>query len=126
MPIAEGQAPRQFGFRNLARQARAQRREPFPLQGQIATLRPGIVMITFGSAERASTRWPSISLMARRFCSLGFVPVTPEQFCRERHRDRRGGDQGLEHDPESGNRFSEKIMLKQRDEIMIRFDLIGS
>jgi hypothetical protein len=26
----------------------------------------------------------------------------------------------------SGNRFSEKIMLKQRDEIMIRFDLIGS
>ena len=32
----------------------------------------------------------------------------------------------LEHDPESGNRFSEKIMLKQRDEIMIRFNLIGS
>ena len=27
---------------------------------------------------------------------------------------------------ESGNRFSEKIMLKQRDEIMIRFDQIGS
>jgi hypothetical protein len=26
----------------------------------------------------------------------------------------------------SGNRFSEKIMLKQRDEIMIRFHLIGS
>jgi hypothetical protein len=26
----------------------------------------------------------------------------------------------------SGNRFSEKIMLKERDEIMIRFDLIGS
>jgi hypothetical protein len=26
----------------------------------------------------------------------------------------------------SGNRFSEKIMLKQRDEIMIRFSLIGS
>jgi hypothetical protein len=26
----------------------------------------------------------------------------------------------------SGNRFSEKIMLKQRDEIIIRFDLIGS
>jgi len=26
----------------------------------------------------------------------------------------------------SGNRFSEKIMLKQKDEIMIRFDLIGS
>src|SRR6478736_2593846 len=26
----------------------------------------------------------------------------------------------------SGRRFSEKIMLKQRDEIMIRFDLIGS
>ncbi len=25
-----------------------------------------------------------------------------------------------------GNRFSEKIMLKQKDEIMIRFDLIGS
>jgi hypothetical protein len=25
----------------------------------------------------------------------------------------------LEHDPESGNRFSEKIMLNQRDEIMI-------
>jgi hypothetical protein len=24
----------------------------------------------------------------------------------------------------SGNRFSEKIMLKQADEIMIRFDLI--
>jgi hypothetical protein len=24
----------------------------------------------------------------------------------------------------SGNRFSEKIMLKQRDEIMIRFNLI--
>jgi hypothetical protein len=28
----------------------------------------------------------------------------------------------LEHDPKSGNRFSEKIMLKQRDEIMIRSD----
>src|SRR5258706_10831383 len=26
----------------------------------------------------------------------------------------------------SGNRFSEKIMLKQEDEIMIRFNLIGS
>jgi hypothetical protein len=26
----------------------------------------------------------------------------------------------------SGNRFSEKIMLKQRDEIMIGFNLIGS
>jgi hypothetical protein len=26
----------------------------------------------------------------------------------------------------SGNRFSERIMLKQRDEIMIRFNLIGS
>jgi len=26
----------------------------------------------------------------------------------------------------SGNRFSEKIMLKQRDEITIRFNLIGS
>jgi hypothetical protein len=26
----------------------------------------------------------------------------------------------------SGNRFSEKIMLKQTDEIMIRFNLIGS
>ena len=26
----------------------------------------------------------------------------------------------------SGNRFSEKIMLKQRDEIVIRFNLIGS
>jgi ethanolamine utilization microcompartment shell protein EutL len=26
----------------------------------------------------------------------------------------------------SGNRFSEKIMLKQRNEIMIRFNLIGS
>src|SRR6202022_5110462 len=26
----------------------------------------------------------------------------------------------------SGNRFSEKIMLKQRDETMIRFNLIGS
>jgi hypothetical protein len=26
----------------------------------------------------------------------------------------------------SGNRFSEKIMLKERDEIMIRFNLIGS
>jgi hypothetical protein len=26
----------------------------------------------------------------------------------------------------SGNRFSEKIMLEQRDEIMIRFNLIGS
>ncbi len=26
----------------------------------------------------------------------------------------------------SGNRFSEKIMLKQRDEIMIRFNQIGS
>jgi hypothetical protein len=28
--------------------------------------------------------------------------------------------------PKSGNRFSEKIMLKQGDEIMIRFNLIGS
>jgi hypothetical protein len=26
----------------------------------------------------------------------------------------------------SGHRFSEKIMLKQRNEIMIRFNLIGS
>jgi hypothetical protein len=26
----------------------------------------------------------------------------------------------------SGSRFSEKIMLKQRDEIVIRFNLIGS
>jgi len=26
----------------------------------------------------------------------------------------------------SGNRFSEKILLKQNDEIMIRFKLIGS
>jgi len=26
----------------------------------------------------------------------------------------------------SGNRFSEEIMLKQEDEIMIRFNLIGS
>jgi len=26
----------------------------------------------------------------------------------------------------SGNRFFEKIMLKQKDEIMIRFNLIGS
>jgi hypothetical protein len=26
----------------------------------------------------------------------------------------------------SATRFSEKIMLKQRDEIMIRFNLIGS
>jgi hypothetical protein len=26
----------------------------------------------------------------------------------------------------SGNRFSEKIMLKQRDEIMIRYRRIGS
>jgi hypothetical protein len=26
----------------------------------------------------------------------------------------------------SGDRFSEKIMLKQRDEIMIRFNPIGS
>jgi hypothetical protein len=30
------------------------------------------------------------------------------------------------HAPMGGNRFSEKIMLKQKDEIMIRFDLIGS
>ena len=30
------------------------------------------------------------------------------------------------HDPMGGNRFSEKIMLKQIEEIMIRFDLIGS
>ena len=30
------------------------------------------------------------------------------------------------HDPMGGSRFSEKIMLKQRDEIMIRFYLIGS
>jgi hypothetical protein len=30
------------------------------------------------------------------------------------------------HDPMGGNRFSEKIMLEQKDEIMIRFDLIGS
>ena len=30
-----------------------------------------------------------------------------------------------EHDPESGNRFSEEIMLKQRDKTMIRFNLIG-
>jgi hypothetical protein len=40
----------------------------------------------------------------------------------------------LQHDPEKpaprlmrgAQRFSEKIMLKQRDEIMIRFNLIGS
>ena len=30
------------------------------------------------------------------------------------------------HDPMGGYRFSEKIMLKQIEEIMIRFDLIGS
>ena len=28
--------------------------------------------------------------------------------------------------PMGGNRFSEKIMLKQRDEIMIRFNLVKS
>jgi hypothetical protein len=28
------------------------------------------------------------------------------------------------HDPMGGNRFFEKIMLKQRDEIMIRFNRI--
>jgi hypothetical protein len=32
----------------------------------------------------------------------------------------------LSPDAESGNRFSEKIMLKQSDENMIRFNLIGS
>jgi hypothetical protein len=32
----------------------------------------------------------------------------------------------LEHDPEKWDRFSEKIMLQQEDEIMIRFNLIGS
>jgi hypothetical protein len=31
-----------------------------------------------------------------------------------------------EHDPEKWERFSEKAMLKQEDEIMIRFNLIGS
>ena len=31
-----------------------------------------------------------------------------------------------DHDPMGGNRFSEKIMLKQRDEIMIRFNLVES
>jgi hypothetical protein len=31
-----------------------------------------------------------------------------------------------EHDPENGNRFSEKIMLKQIDENMIRFYVIAS
>jgi hypothetical protein len=30
------------------------------------------------------------------------------------------------YDPMGGNWFSEKIMLKPRDEIMIRFNLIGS
>jgi hypothetical protein len=30
------------------------------------------------------------------------------------------------HDPMGGYRFSEKVMLKQKDEIMIRFNLIGS
>jgi hypothetical protein len=30
------------------------------------------------------------------------------------------------HDPMGGNRFSEKIMLKQKNEIMIRFNLIVS
>ncbi len=30
------------------------------------------------------------------------------------------------HDPTGGNRFSEKIMLQQKDEIMIRFNLSGS
>jgi hypothetical protein len=30
------------------------------------------------------------------------------------------------YDPMGGDRFSEKIMLKQRDEIMIRFNPIGS
>jgi hypothetical protein len=28
------------------------------------------------------------------------------------------------HDPMGGNRFSEKIMLKQRNEMMIRFNRI--
>jgi hypothetical protein len=32
----------------------------------------------------------------------------------------------LGHDPEKWNRFSEKIMLKQRDGIMMRFHLIAS
>jgi hypothetical protein len=32
----------------------------------------------------------------------------------------------IEHDPKSGNRFFEKMMLKQGDGIMIRFNLIGS
>jgi hypothetical protein len=30
------------------------------------------------------------------------------------------------YDPMGGNRFSEKIVLKQRDEIVIRFNRIGS
>jgi hypothetical protein len=30
------------------------------------------------------------------------------------------------HGPMGAQRFSEKIMLKQRDEITIRFNLIGS
>jgi hypothetical protein len=32
----------------------------------------------------------------------------------------------LEHDPKSGNRFSEKIMLQPDIQIMVRFNLIGS
>jgi hypothetical protein len=30
------------------------------------------------------------------------------------------------HAPMGGNRFFEKVMLKQRDEIMIRFNLVES
>jgi hypothetical protein len=36
------------------------------------------------------------------------------------------GQRQLQHDPEKRLRFSEKVMLKQRDEIVIRFNLTGS
>jgi hypothetical protein len=46
-------------------------------------------------------------------------PATSVGFEPDAHRD-------LEHDPEKWNRFSEQIMLKHGDKIMIRFNPIGS
>ena len=61
-----------------------------------------------------SQGWPVVAAYVIGFFAMlaiiGWHPDTPRQSMIRK----------------SGNRFSEKIMLKQRDEIMIRFNLIGS
>ena len=77
---------------------------------------------------RQATAW-EIACAVLFFLSDESVYITAQKRP-ERHVRRRS----LLHDPEKpaprlmrgAQRFSERIMLKQRDEIMIRFNLIGS